>query len=59
MAKKIKSWLKSKTVWAGIVGIVTGFGMYFTGEQSLQELAISVISFIFMILRAVTTEPIK
>jgi len=59
MAKVIKSWLKSKTVWAGIVGIITGVGMYFTGEQSLQELAISAVSFIFMILRAVTAEPIK
>ena len=60
MAKQIiKSWWKSKTLWAGVVGIVTGVGMYFTGEQSLQELSVAVVSFVFMILRAITTEPIK
>lgn len=58
MKKIVKNWWKSKTVWAGIVGVVTGVGMYATGEQSLQELSIALVSFVFMILRAVTKEPI-
>ena len=29
----MKKWYLSKTVWAGIVTMVTGIAMYVTGEQ--------------------------
>lgn len=59
MASKVKSWLKSKTLWAALVTALTGVGMYFTGEQGLEELAYVLVGAVFALLRVVTTEPIK
>jgi len=51
--------LKSKTLWAGLATVCTGLGMYFTGEQGLQELAVSVMGVVFMILRFITDKPLN
>lgn len=60
MAKQTgKDWYRSKTYWAAIVTIVSGLGMYFTGEQSLMELSQAVVGAIFLALRKVTTDPIS
>lgn len=60
MAKrKAKSVLKSKTMWASIATVATGIGMYFAGEQSMQELLVSLIGVIFGVLRFVTDEPVR
>ena len=55
----IKQLLKSKTLWAGLATICTGLGLYFTGEQGLEELAMSVIGVVFMVLRFFTSVPLK
>ena len=57
--KKIKSILKSKTVWTSLACIATGVGMYVTGEQSLEELMVSVMGAVFVVLRLVTSEPVS
>jgi len=54
----MKNWYKSKTIWTGITAIVGGLGMYFTGEQTLQELLVSVMGAVFIALRSVTKEGI-
>jgi len=54
-AKKL---LKSKSVWAGISQIVAGLGLYFTGEQSLNELFLSGSGIITIFFRLITTESI-
>ena len=59
MAIKVKSWLKSRTLWAALVTALTGVGLYFTGEQSLEELLPVLFGAVFAVLRVVTTEPIK
>lgn len=48
----------SKTLWASLVTILTGLGMYFTGEAALEEIAISAVGAVFAILRLITTDPI-
>ena len=55
---KAKSFWSSKTLWASLITILSGIGMYFTGEAQLQEITISVVGAVFAILRLVTTEPI-
>jgi len=50
----IKPILTSKTFWASVVTVVTGTGMYCTGEQNLQELLIAIIGAVFGYLRTVT-----
>ena len=47
--------LKSKTLWAGLATVCTGLGMFFTGEQGLQELVMSIIGVVFIVLRFYTT----
>jgi len=59
MASKVKSWLKSKTLWAALLTALTGVGLFFTGEQSLEELSLTLVGVVFAILRVVTVEPIK
>jgi len=51
--------LKSKTFWSGISTICLGLGLFFSGEQDLQELSISVVGVIFTVLRLVTNSPVK
>jgi len=58
MAKVGKKIWTSKTLWASLVTILTGLGMYFTGEAELQEITISIVGAVFAILRMVTTDPI-
>jgi len=59
MTKKVgkKIW-GSKTLWAALVTILTGLGMYFTGEAELQEITITIVGAVFAILRLITSEPI-
>ena len=49
---------QSKTFWAGLATILTGVGLYVNGEQGIQELAMSVVGVIFIILRLATSQPI-
>jgi len=51
--------LKSKTFWVGMSTICTGLGLFFSGEQQLQELSISVVGVVFTVLRLVTSSPVK
>ncbi|MBT7929873.1 hypothetical protein HN682_08170 [Candidatus Peregrinibacteria bacterium] len=59
MAKVItkKMWA-SKTLWASLITILTGLGMYFTGEAQMQEVTISIVGAVFAILRLITDKPI-
>jgi len=52
----IKQCLKSKTIWAGISQIVAGLGLYFTGEQTVQELFLGASGVIMIVFRLITTE---
>lgn len=52
----IKKAMRSKTVWAGVSQIVIGLGLYFTGEQSLNELFLSGSGIVMIIFRMITTE---
>ena len=54
----MKKFFQSKTIWAGLATIMTGVGMYVSGEQSLQELVMASVGFIFIILRMVTSKAI-
>ena len=58
MATVTKKIWASKTLWARLVTILTGLGMYFTGEAEIQEITITVIGAVFAILRLITSEPI-
>lgn len=49
-----KKIFNSKTFWTGLATICTGLGMYFTGEQNLQELIVSALGVVFIILRLAT-----
>ena len=55
----MKKWYKSKTVKAGVATILTGIALYLTGDQTLQELAITGVGVIFTLLRFVTSESIE
>jgi phage shock protein PspC (stress-responsive transcriptional regulator) len=50
--------LKSKTLWAGFATICTGLGLYFSGEQTLQELLVVAMGVVFSILRFYTEKPL-
>jgi len=50
--------LKSKSIWAGLSQIVIGLGLYFTGEQSLNEMFLGASGIIMIIFRLITTESI-
>ena len=52
--QSIKHIFKSKTFWASLITVISGTGMYFTGEQGLDELLIIVIGAVFGFLRTVT-----
>jgi len=52
----LKQLLRSKTIWAGITQIVAGLGLYFTGEQGINELFLSGSGIIMIIFRMITTE---
>lgn len=54
-AKKLYT---SKTFWTAIASIFTGIGMFVAGEQNVQELAMSVVGVIFLILRLITDKPV-
>lgn len=53
-----KVW-ESKTMWAAITAVVTGLGLFFTGEQSLEELLVSVMGLVFGALRMVSSSEVK
>ena len=55
----LKKLLKSKSVWAGVTQVVAGLGLYFTGEQSLNELFLGASGIIQIIFRIITTSAIK
>jgi len=54
----LKKMLKSKSIWAGLSQIVIGLGLYFTGEQSLNEMFLGASGIIMIIFRLITTESI-
>jgi len=54
----MKSILKSKVFWTGLGTVFTGIGLYFSGEQNLQELIISIIGVVFVILRLYTNKSV-
>lgn len=56
MSKKL---IHSKTFWAGMGTIVTSVGFLISGEQELQEFVMGVVGFVFIVLRMITTQPIK
>jgi len=56
--RNAKYFLKSKTLWVSLAAICSGIGLYFSGEQELQELTISVVGAIFAVLRLVTSKPL-
>lgn len=46
-------WLKSKTIWTGIIGIITALAGYFTGEIGLADaMQLILTAFIGMFLRS-------
>jgi len=53
-----KKLLRSKSMWAGLVQIVAGVGLYFTGEQSATELLVGAGGIITILFRLITTEAI-
>ena len=56
--EKAKQMLRSKTVWAGLTQVVACLGLYFTGEQSLNELFLGASGVIMIVFRLITTEAI-
>lgn len=54
-----KEILKSKVLWTGLATICGGIGMFFSGEQNLQELLVVVIGVVFTVLRFFTGVPLK
>jgi len=50
--------VRSKTFWVGLTQIVAGSGLYFTGEQSVNELFLSGSGIVMIIFRMVTKESI-
>jgi len=56
---KAKSYLKSKTLWASLATVVTGLGLYFTGDGSVEEALLAVVGGVFAILRLVTDTKLK
>jgi hypothetical protein len=55
----IKKMLKSKTVWAGIIQIVTAISLFFTGEQNSHELLFGASGILMIIMRIITTQPLE
>lgn len=59
-----KSIIKSKRFWSGIIGIITGVSLIFTGEKSLQdpqfmgEMFITTMSFVQMLIGVTSNETI-
>jgi len=54
-AKKL---LRSKTVWFGLTQIVTALGLFFTGDQNMQELFLAPTGILTIIFRSITSEPL-
>ena len=54
----IAKMLKSKTVWLGIVQVVTALGMFFTGDANMQELLLAPTGILTIIFRSITSEPL-
>jgi len=55
----LKKMLKSKTVWAGIVAIITGFGMFMTNDQTISEFLLGANGVLAIILRLMTNQSIE
>jgi hypothetical protein len=55
----IKKMLKSKTVWAGIIQIVTSASLFFTGEQTSHELLFGASGILMIIMRIITVKPVE
>ena len=49
---------KSKTLWAGLATMATGVGLYFSGEQTLESLVITIAGVVFTVLRFYTDRPL-
>jgi len=55
----VKKWYQSKTIWASLATVVTGLGLFFSGEQSLEELLLSLVGVVFGVLRFVTDSGVE
>ena len=53
-----KKLIESKTFWAGLATICTGVSLFVAGEQDLQELLMSAMGVVFIILRIFTKKEI-
>lgn len=56
--KNAKHILQSKTLWVSLATVMTGIGMFVSGEQEMQELALTLLGVVFTILRLVTDKPL-
>lgn len=55
----MKKFYTSKTLWASLATVVTGLGLYFTGEKSAEELLMVLIGVVFAYLRTVTNSGLE
>ena len=56
---KIKQLAKSKTLWVSLATVCTGVGLFFGGEQTLQDLIITFVGIVFAIIRFYTSVPLE
>ena len=54
-----KKLFKSKTFWVGLAQTVTALGLYFTGEQQLNEVLFGAGGVLMIVMRMVTTQSIN
>jgi hypothetical protein len=54
-----KKLFKSKTFWVGLAQVVTALGLYFTGEQQLNEVLFGAGGVLMIVMRMVTTQSIN
>ena len=54
-----KPWYRSKTVWTGIVAIITSLGGYLCGEITAVELLRAVFSALMVIFFRIGVEDLK
>jgi hypothetical protein len=51
--------LKSKSIWAGLAQIVACVGLYFTGEQNLQELFLGASGIVMIVFRMISHDSVQ
>jgi len=51
--------LKSKTIWVGIIQVLTGLSLYFTGEQNLHEVILGANGILMIIFRLISHDSVN